>query len=158
MSLSWLYCDNSYIASSASDVSALLVCTALHPQITHTHTHFIKFSVTPMSIWMSQNSSTVSPSVVSQFWSTQTHWQVARQVQLHCLSKLNLLIPCVCTITYPVFISNLHGRQQVALVNLDVQSMEVVNHAGEQVNILEYTEHFRVYTDLGKQGATNAGE
>ena len=58
----------------------------------------------------------------------------------------------------PVFIGNLHGRQQVVPVILDVQSMEVVNHAREQVNILEYTEHFRVYTDLGKQGATNAGE
>ena len=25
------------------------------------------------------------------------------------------------------------------------------------VNILEYTEHFSAYTDLGNQGATNAG-
>ena len=38
-----------------------------------------------------------------------------------------------------------------------VQSSAVVNHAREHVNIPEYTEHFRTYTDLGNQGATNAG-
>ena len=40
-SLSWLYCDNSYIASSASDVSSLLVCTAIHPQITRRHCRLV---------------------------------------------------------------------------------------------------------------------
>ena len=48
----WLYCDNSYIASSASYVSALLVCMALHPHITRRHCSM--FKVTPMSIWMLQ--------------------------------------------------------------------------------------------------------
>ena len=47
-------------------------------------------------------------------------------------------------------------RQQAPVV-LAVQSSAVVNHAREHVNILEYTEHFRVYMDLRNQGATNAG-
>ena len=51
------------IASSASDVSALLVCTALQPQITHRYCS--KFNVVPLLIWMSRNKTTVSPSVVS---------------------------------------------------------------------------------------------
>ena len=51
---SWLYCENSYICSSAIGVSALLVCTA------HiTRRHCSKFSITPLSILMSQNSITV---------------------------------------------------------------------------------------------------
>ena len=58
-----IICDNNYIASSVSDVSALLVCTALHPQISCRQCS--KFSVAPMLILMSQDSSTVSPSVVS---------------------------------------------------------------------------------------------
>ena len=35
--------------------------------------------------------------------------------------------------------------------------VHVVNHAREHVNIPEYTEYFRMYTDLGNQGVTNAG-
>ena len=38
-----------------------------------------------------------------------------------------------------------------------VQSSAVVNHTCEHANILEYTEHFTTYIDLGNQGATNAG-
>ena len=34
----------------------------------------------------------------------------------------------------------------------------VVNHARDHVNIWEYTEHFRMYTDLGSQGVTNVVE
>ena len=46
----WAWADyivtlNNYIASSASDVSALLVCTALQPRITRRHCS--KFSVVP---------------------------------------------------------------------------------------------------------------
>ena len=44
-----------------------------------------------------------------------------------------------------------------AAVVLAVQSSAVVNHAHEHINIPEYMEQFRVYTDLGNQGATNAG-
>ena len=33
----------------------------------------------------------------------------------------------------------------------------VVDHTREHVNIPEYTEHFRTYTDLRNQGAANAG-
>ena len=43
-------------------------------------------------------------------------------------------------------------------VILAVQSSAAVNHAHEHVNILEYTEYFRAYMDLGYQGATNTGE
>ena len=65
VSLSWLYCDNSYICSSTDGVSVLLAgYMALQPQITVTRTHCSKFSVTPLLIWISQNSSTVSSSVV----------------------------------------------------------------------------------------------
>ena len=37
------------------------------------------------------------------------------------------------------------------------QSSAVVNHAREHVNIPEYVEYFRAYTNLGNQGATNTG-
>ena len=46
---------------------------------------------------------------------------------------------CLC-ICLPVLVDNFHGR-----VN------QVVNHAREHVNMPEYTEHFRAYTDLGNQ-------
>ena len=87
------YCDISYIASSASDVSALSVCIALHPQITRR-----QFSVVPMLIWMSQNSSTFSPSVV--FDSHRHIGKLPGQLQCHCLSRLNPFIPCVCAFIY----------------------------------------------------------
>ena len=48
-------------------------------------------------------------------------------------------------------------QTQVAPVVLAVQLIAVVNHAHEHINIPEYTEHFRVYRDLGNQSATNAG-
>ena len=74
------YCDNSYICSSGSGVSALLVYMALHPQITHRHCS--KFSsVTPMSIWMSQTA--VIQSAHRSFWFTQARWQVAVQLIGH---------------------------------------------------------------------------
>ena len=44
-------------SSNASGVPALLVCTALHPQITRRHCS--EFSVAHLLIWTSQNSSTV---------------------------------------------------------------------------------------------------
>ena len=56
----------------------------------------------------------------------------------------------------PVFIDNFHSRQCVAPIVLAVHA--VVNHGCEHVNIPEYMEHFKMYTDLGNQGATNAGE
>ena len=87
-SLSWLYyCHNtcSYICSSANGVSALLVCAALHPQMTHRHCS--KFSVAPLLTWTSQNSSTVSSSAI--FYS---HRRVGKlpgsYSSMHCLSRL----------------------------------------------------------------------
>ena len=50
----------------------------------------------------------------------------------------------------PVFVDNLHGTSSSSRL-----CCSVVNHAREHVNITDYTEHFRVYTDLGNQGATN---
>ena len=111
-----------------------------------------------MSIWTSQNSSTVGPSVVSdsvsclcryeQYCSlawpisrsqvTQArHLQVVEQLQLHCLNRLNAFIPCVCAFTYLSSSDNFHGRR-VAPVILAVL---VVTHASEHINILEYAEH-----------------
>ena len=50
----------------------------------------------------------------------------------------------------PVFVNNLHSRHEYLLSLLLFSRMHaVVNHACEHVNILEYTEHVRVYTDLG---------
>ena len=66
---------------------------------------------------------------------------------------------CVCAFTY-LFSSIIFIAEQtrVAPVLLAVQLSAVVNHAREYVNIPEYTEHFGAFTDLGNQGATNAGK
>ena len=131
-SLSWLYCDNSYYtaaANSASDVSALLVCMALHPQITRR-----QFSVVPMSIWTSQNSSTVSPSVVSD-----SHWHVG-------------MLPG--SYSFIVFVDNLHKIQWSPLHS--IECMQLLSRTWvEHVDILKYMEYFRVYTYIGNQSATN---
>ena len=38
---------------------------------------------------------------IGRFWFTQVHWQVARQLQLHYLSRLSLwFVLCVCAFTY----------------------------------------------------------
>ena len=105
-----------------------------------TRRHWNKFSVTPMLISASQKSSKVSP-LVGRF--TQAWWHFARQLQLCCLSWLNPFISCLPT--------NLHDRQQLTPC-LDSCFVMHMNH----VNIPEYTKHFRAYSDLGSQGATNA--
>ena len=46
---------------------------------------------------------------------TQAWWHFAWPVQLCFLSWLNSFISCVCTFHLPVFIGNLHGRQQNAV-------------------------------------------
>ena len=137
------YCDISYIASSASDVSALLVCMALHPQITHR-----QFSVAPISISTSQNSSTVSPSVVSD-----SHWHVGKLPNSYTSRYSSTIsvgwislyhVSAHSPISHSVFVG-------IILTADKVQSSAVVYHAPE------YMEHFRAYTDLGNQGVTNAG-
>ena len=69
-------------------------CVAQHPQITCRH--YSEFSAL---IWTSQNSSTVSPLVVSDL-----HRHIGKlpgsYSSMHCLSRLNSFIPCVCTFTY----------------------------------------------------------
>ena len=37
---------------------------------------------------------------IGRFYFTQACWQVAEQLQLHCLSRLNSFISCVCAFTY----------------------------------------------------------
>ena len=66
----------------------------------------------------------------------------------------------MCLRIHPYLSLSIISRQtRVALVALARSLLfTVVNHTREHVNILEYTEHFRTYTDLGNQGATNAGE
>ena len=39
-------------------------------------------------------------------------WQVARSLQLCCLSWFNLFIPCVCAFTSYLSLSNFHGRNE----------------------------------------------
>ena len=39
-------------------------------------------------------------------------WQVARPLQLCCLSWFNLFIPCVCAFTSYLSLSNFHGRNE----------------------------------------------
>ena len=51
-----------------------------------------------------------------------------------------------------VFVDSFHGRGSSLLFS------QVVNHTREYFNILEYTENFRAYTDLGNQGVTNVGK
>ena len=120
---------------------------SIYPQITRRH--YSKFSVAPMSILTSQNNSTVSSSVVFD-----SHRRVGRlpgsYSQLHCLSRLNPFIPCVCAFIYL-------SSSIIFTEDTSSSSHAVVNHARAHVNIPEYTEHFRMYTDLGNQGATNAG-
>ena len=89
-------------------------------------------------------------------------WQVARQLQLHCLGRLNPFIPCVCTFTYTCTLSSsiiFTADTSIATVVLaaHVQSSAIVDHAHEHVNISEYTDHFMAYMDLGNQGMTNTG-
>ena len=39
--------------------------------------------------------------LIGCFWYTLlARWQVVGQLQVHCLSRLNTFIPCVCTFTY----------------------------------------------------------
>ena len=59
---------------------------------------------------------------------------------------------CTCTVMYDSVLQSFAAAQL-----LFSRVHAVVDHVHEHVNIPEYTEHFRTYTDLGNQGATNAG-
>ena len=72
-------------------------CMAQHPT-TNTQALCSKFSVASMSMWTSQSSSTVSPSVV--YTSTVASCQATTVPSTHCLIMLNLFVPCVCTFIY----------------------------------------------------------
>ena len=84
-----------------------------------------------------------------------------RQLQLHCLSWMNPFIPCVCAFTYLslsiIFTADTSSSNRLQL-SLLFSRVQLLNHIREHVNIiLEYTEHFRAYRDLGIQGVTNTG-
>ena len=72
---------------------------------------------------------------------------------IHCLSRLIYLYHV--SAHSPTCLRRCSQQTRAALV---VLGCAVVNHAREHVNILEYTEYFRAYTDLGNQGTTNAGQ
>ena len=73
----------------------------------------------------------------------------------HCSSALfNLFIMCLIIHLPAVFIDNLTMNNALVLA---VRMYCLENHAHEHINILEYTDHFRVYTNLRNQGVTNAG-
>ena len=136
-----------------SGVSALLVTffTSLHPQITCRHCS--KFSVVFMSIWTSQNSSTVSSLVAFD-----SHCRHVGKLPGSYSSTVSVgwIRLYHVSVHSPTCLHRLSSRQtRVAPVVLAVQSSAVVNHTREHVDIPEYTEHFRVYTDFGNQGATN---
>ena len=61
---------------------------------------------------------------------------------------------CICLHIHHVFVDNFHGKQSSSIH----PCWSVANHACEHINILEYTENFWVYTDLGNKGSTNTGE
>ena len=112
-----------------------------------------KFSVAPMLTWISQNSSTVSPLVVSQVC-----LQVVRPLQTAPLSQqvlgsIHLYHMCL-HIHLPVFVDNLHGRQWVALI-LAVQVSW--RSSTWSTSLYQNTwDHLRTCTDLGNMCVTNA--
>ena len=109
----YIRADYSYICSSASGVSALLVCTALHPQMPRRHCN--KFSVVPMLIWTSRNSSTVT--LIGRFDSHRFVGKMSGSYSsMHCLSRLICLYHV--SIHLPVFVNIGHGGQQTQAVVL----------------------------------------
>ena len=93
-------------------------------------------------IWTSQNSSTLLSPCINHFWFTQACWQVAGQLQLKCLSRLNpWFIPCVCAFTY---------LPSSIIFTADMSIAPAVKyHICEHVNIPKNMEHFRAYIDSG---------
>ena len=84
-------------ATPGVSLSWLLCCTALHPQITRRYCS--KFRVVPMSIWTSQNSSTVS-SLAVVFIHTGALPSCRAATAPLSQYRLNLSRPCVCAFTY----------------------------------------------------------
>ena len=127
-------CDNSYICSSASGVSALLVCTALHPQITHRHRSKFSRLVSRLCryerhktavIQSAHRSFLIHTGALSSCWAA-TLSQHAKSVYTMCL-HINL----------PVFADNPYSRQRVAPVcSVIVSRVHAV--AREHVNIPEH--------------------
>ena len=85
----------------------------------------------------------VTKHAVHSDYRSQTCWQVAWQLQLHCLCRLNPFIPCVCTFTHLSLLIVFAADNEYPIIRSFCSVEWVVNHAREQVNILEYKEHFR---------------
>ena len=100
----------------------------------------------------SHERATVSPSVV--FDSHRQHWQVAGQLQLHCLNTL--FISCICAFTY--LASSIIFMADTCSSNHPCCSVECSCKSHTWVR--QYTgtdELFMAYTDFGNQGTINVG-
>ena len=107
----WADCDNRYIAAAVSLSTALL---SLYSSISTNNTHAGTFWQAQCRVYVDMNVTKQqysrghrSSKSIGRFWFTQARWQVAGQLQLHCLSTLNPFIPCVCAFTY---LSSLAGQ------------------------------------------------
>ena len=96
-------------------LSTVLVCTALHLQITRWHCS--KFSsVAPLSIWTSQTASQTAV-IQSVHRSFLIHTGALASCQAATLSQYAESVYTMCLrIHLPVFVDNPHGRQRVAPV------------------------------------------
>ena len=85
---------------------------------------------------------------------TQARWHFVRSLQLHCLSRFNLCMCMSAHLATYLSLCNLHGRQQMApfFRRLGSVIMYVIH-----INIPEYTEYFRVYTELREQVCNKCG-
>ena len=144
------YCGNSYmyICSSASGVSTLLICMALHPQITCRHCSRFSvmayvdmnvtkqqyigcFQLTQACVGKLQDSygSTVSVGWISGLYHVSAHSPTCRLTNLDGRHELSsrpcCSVECSCKRTWACKLND--------------------------------TEHFRACTDLGNQGVTNTG-
>ena len=77
---------------------------------------------------------------------TQALWQVAGPLQLHTVLVVSILVLYASVHhLFSVFIEN---QTMSSAPGLAVQLYCLDNYACEHINILEYTEYFKAYTDL----------
>ena len=82
---------------------------------------------------------------------TQVQWLVVGPLQLNCLSRLNLFIPCVCASS-----TCLHQNFSWQTTSSSVLAVLTVTHVSTSIYRNIYMEHFREL-GLGNMCATNAG-
>ena len=105
--------------------------------------HCSKFSVMPMPISTSQNSSTVSPFIQALIVS-DVCW-----ITMSLLSQLAQFVYSMCGHIYFTFIANLYGMQWVTPCLIIV--LTVVHHTHEPRQYTGVHGTFRVYMELGDQ-------